>query len=83
MCFLKSLKTYENVEKNISKTALHKFSQHLWYLTEEAAILALFDDEVNEATKIKIVENLTNENILTTGKRYIPSNDEPCGSLYG
>jgi hypothetical protein len=38
-------------------------------LTEEAAILALFDDEVNEATKIKIVENLTNENILTTKKR--------------
>jgi hypothetical protein len=83
MCFLKALKTYENVEINISKAVLHKFSQHLWHLTEEAAILALFDDEVVEATKIKIVENLTNENILAPGKRYISSKDEICGSLYG
>lgn len=83
MCFLKSLKTYESVEKNISKAALHKFSQHLWYLTEEASILALFDDEVDEAIKIKIVENFTNENRSTTGKRYIPSKDELCGLLYG
>lgn len=83
LCFLKSLKKYENVEKNISKAALHKFSQHLWYLTDEAAILSLFDDEVDEATKIKIVASLTKETISTTGKRYIPSKDELCGSLYG
>jgi len=83
LCFLKSLKKYENVEKNISKAALHKFSQHLWYLTDEAAILSLFDDEVDEATKINIVASLTNETISTTGKRYIPSKDELCGSLYG
>lgn len=82
LCFLKSLKKYENVEKNISKAALHKFSQHLWYLTDEAAILSLFDDEVDKATKIKIVVSLTKENISTTGKRYIPSKDELCGSLY-
>jgi hypothetical protein len=68
MCFLKSLKTYENIEKNISKAALNKFCQHLWYLTDEVAILALFDGEVDETTKIKIVENLTKENISTTEK---------------
>jgi hypothetical protein len=45
-------------------------------LTDEAANLALFDDEVNEATKMKIVENLTKENISPTGKRYIPSKDK-------
>lgn len=44
-------------------------------MTDEAAILSLFDDEVDEGTKINIVENLTKENMSTSGKRYIPSKD--------
>ena len=47
LSFLKSMKAYENVDENISKAALQKFSQHLWYLTDEAAVLSLFDDEVD------------------------------------
>ncbi|GBP10773.1 hypothetical protein EVAR_6322_1 [Eumeta japonica] len=31
LCFLKRLKEYETVDKLISKAALNKFSQHLWY----------------------------------------------------
>ncbi|KAK5639272.1 hypothetical protein RI129_011764 [Pyrocoelia pectoralis] len=48
LCFLKRHKEYETVDKLISKAALSKFSQHLWYLSEEIAVLSLFDDEVNE-----------------------------------
>ncbi|GBO15867.1 hypothetical protein AVEN_184973-1 [Araneus ventricosus] len=48
LCLLKSLKAYENVNESIPKAALQKFSQHLWYLTDETAVLALFDDNVDE-----------------------------------
>lgn len=83
LCFLKSMKAYEKIDSNVSKAALQKFSQHLWYLTDEVAALSLFDDDVSLEFKIKMVENLTKENPSTHGKRYIPSKEELCGSLYG
>ncbi|GBM05332.1 hypothetical protein AVEN_46873-1 [Araneus ventricosus] len=55
LCFLTSLKAYEKVNESISKPALQKFIQHLWYFTDEIAVLALFDDDVDEETKLKIV----------------------------
>jgi hypothetical protein len=82
-CFLKSLKVYENVDESISKAALHKFCQHLWYLTEEVAVLTLFDNDVSQETKEKIVANLNKESFSTHEKRYIPSKEKLCGSLYG
>ncbi|GBL78847.1 hypothetical protein AVEN_48840-1 [Araneus ventricosus] len=83
LCFLKSLKPYEKVNESISKAALQKFSQHLWYFTDEIAVLALFDDDVDEETKLKMVANLHREIFSTHEKRYIPSKEELCGSLYG
>ncbi|GBN73687.1 hypothetical protein AVEN_38313-1 [Araneus ventricosus] len=83
LCFLKSLKAYEKVNESISKAALQKFSQQLWYLTDRIAVLALFDDDVDEETKLKMVANLHREIFSTHEKRYIPSKDELCGSLYG
>ncbi|GBM94466.1 hypothetical protein AVEN_274004-1 [Araneus ventricosus] len=80
-CFLKSLKAYKNVNESISKASLQKFSQHLWYLTDEIAVLAL-DDDVDEETKLKMVANLHRENFSTHEERYIPSKEELCGSLY-
>jgi hypothetical protein len=68
LCFLKSLKDYENVNESISKAALQKFLQHLWYLTDEIAVLALFDDDVDEETKLKMVSNLRRENFSTREK---------------
>ncbi|GBO36239.1 hypothetical protein AVEN_76814-1 [Araneus ventricosus] len=51
LCFLKSLEAYEKVHESILKAALQKCSQHLWYFTDEIAVLALFDD-VEEETKL-------------------------------
>lgn len=82
LTFIKSLKAYENVDENISKTALQKFSNHLWYLTDEAAVLSLFDDEVDQETKCRMVRNLLKEEQRTFGKRYIPSESGHSGSLY-
>ncbi|XP_046409261.1 uncharacterized protein LOC124174209 [Ischnura elegans] len=82
LCFLKSMKAYEKIDKSISKAALQKIIQHLWYLTDEISVLSLFDDDVDQETKGKMVENLTKENLSTHGKRYIPSKEELCGPLY-
>ncbi|GBN52773.1 hypothetical protein AVEN_124347-1 [Araneus ventricosus] len=67
----------------VSKAASQKFSQHLWYFTEEIAVLALFDDDVDEETKLKMVANLHREIFSTREKRYIPLKEELCCSLYG
>lgn len=83
LCFLKRLKEYETVDKLISKAALSKFSQHLWYLSEEIAVLSLFDDEVNAQTKGNIVVNLQRESLYDSGKRYIPSKEDMSDFLYG
>ncbi|GBN53299.1 hypothetical protein AVEN_246400-1 [Araneus ventricosus] len=82
LCFLNSWKAYEKVNESISKAALQKFSQQLWYFTDGIAVLALFDDDVNEETKLKMVANSHRE-IFSTHERYIPSKEEFCGSLYG
>ena len=83
LCFLKSIKAYENVDEIVSKAALNKFSQHLWYLIDEVAILSLFDDDVDQEAKEKMVMNLHNKNISSILNRYIPSKEELNGSLYG
>lgn len=83
LCFLKAMKAYETVDETISKAAIQKFHQHLWYLTEEVSVLSLFDDDVNQESKVKMVANLAKENSLVHNKRYIPSRKELSGPLYG
>ncbi|GBN24604.1 hypothetical protein AVEN_249577-1 [Araneus ventricosus] len=59
LLFLKSLKAYEKVNGNISKAALQKSSEP--YFTDEITVLALFDVDVDEETKLKIGANLHRE----------------------
>lgn len=82
LCFLKAMKAYETVDKTISNAAIQKFCQHLWYLAEEVAILSLFDDDINQESKVKIVANLAKENPSVHNKRYIPSREELSGPLF-
>ena len=53
---------YETVDKLISKAALSKFTHYLWYLSEEIAVLLLFD-EANKERKANIVANLQRESL--------------------
>lgn len=71
LCFLKTLKQYENIDKEISKSAFAKFCQHLWYLSPECAIFSLFDNDVELETKAKMVANFSKENVSNNIKRYI------------
>ena len=79
LCFLKILKGYDKVDKVISQAALSKFCQHLWYLSEEIAALSLFDNAVDEETKVRIVANLE----LIFQKKYFPTKEEISRSLHG
>lgn len=83
LCFLKAMKAYETIDKSISKAALQKFCQHLWYLTDEVSILSLFDDDVGLDTKVKMIANLAKENPTAHNKRYMASKEELCGPLFG
>lgn len=81
--FFKDPKKYESIDILISKAALSKFSQHLWYLCEEIVILSIFDDEVDEQPKGKMIANLQRERFFESRKRYVPSKEEMSDSLYG
>lgn len=79
LCFLKALKDDEKVDTIISKAAISK----LRYLCEETVILSLFDNEVDNQTKMKMIANLNRDKISDFDKRYIPSKEEMSQTLFG
>ena len=58
LMLIKTLCKYEDVNKQISEVALSKLKNHLWYLCPETSVLSLFDSQVSEETKKKMVEKL-------------------------
>lgn len=81
--FLKAVKGYNEIDETISNAAVSKFCKHLWYLSEEAVILSLFDDEVDDKTKTNMLVNLNRGQISDFNKRYIPTSDEMSESFFG
>ncbi|GBN10386.1 hypothetical protein AVEN_116134-1 [Araneus ventricosus] len=77
LMFLKKLKKYENINQGISSIPFKKFCNHLWYLNEESSILAIFDKNVNIASKKRIIENLKRENLHTERKCIVQPNEVP------
>lgn len=65
LLFLKEIDNYSRDNADISSIALKKLLQHLWYLSEELVILALFDDEVSNEIKRSMVQALER-----TGEEY-------------
>lgn len=59
--FLQKLYAYRKIDNTISRIALHKFCNHLWYLTPEMAALAFFDKLIGKETKLKMVEAIKNK----------------------
>ena len=57
---LKTLVKYKESEEKIATIALKKFSNHLWYLSEELIALAFFDEEISIEMKNKMREALEN-----------------------
>jgi len=57
--FLGDLYLYKDINEHISRVALLKFCNHLWYLSPEASALAFFDNNVPDETKILMVQAMT------------------------
>lgn len=69
--FIKSLKSYEIVDSQISTAAIKKLCNHLWYLNEEAAALAFFDESIPLETKQLMVKALKKKSSINSTKRLI------------
>ena len=58
--------------------ALQSVKRHLWYLTEECVIFSLFDDELEDAERQRIAQNLLQYPVpgqFTTGKPVFPDHN--------
>ena len=67
--FIKSLKSYEIVDSQISTAAIKKICNHLWYLSEEAAALSFFDESIPFETKHLMVEAFKKKSSINSTKQ--------------
>lgn len=56
--FIKKLYNYKNDDKKIAETALKKFINHLWYLSDECVIFSIFDNRVTIEQKRKMANKM-------------------------
>ena len=67
---MKTLVQFESVDLDIAKAAQSKFKNHLWYLIPKFAALSLFDDEVTDECKMKMISGLEEDEIFDGAKRF-------------
>lgn len=60
----------------MSHKLMQKFSQYLWFLSEDFAVVSLFDNNTDEHTEGNIIANSQRESLCNYGKRYIPSSND-------
>lgn len=56
--FIKDLIDFAKFDKKLVNAIVHKFSGHLWYLSEENIAMSFFDKEISVADRRKMVANL-------------------------
>ncbi|KAL4132318.1 hypothetical protein QTP88_009490 [Uroleucon formosanum] len=61
LLFIQKLYNYSSIDNNISRVAMNKFRNHLWYLTPEAVALAFFDKSISIESKRKMIVKLNNK----------------------
>lgn len=61
LLLLKTLIDYSSIHSDISKSTSVKFSNHLWYLSQELVSLAFFDRRVSSSTKRLMVSAMQSE----------------------
>lgn len=69
----KMIDSYKIDDENISHETKKTFSRHLWYLNEELAGLAFFDDDVDENIKLQMVKNMLTKNGNGNDVRFDPA----------
>ena len=63
--FLKELVKYKNNDKVLAEQAIHKFINHLWYLSEECAAFSIFDERISDEIRGKMAKKLLQTEILS------------------
>lgn len=58
LVLMKELKRYSEINDAISKHAIGKFKEHLWYLGPELVVLSLFSDKVSDIVKRRMFEKM-------------------------
>lgn len=58
LIFIKELERYAVINKRVSKLAIEKFNNHLWYLSPESVVLSLFSDKVPDHIKHRMFEKM-------------------------
>ena len=56
--FFLNFNVYQQVDEKISRIAIHKLCNHVWYLAPKTPALAIFDDDIGCDTKKRMVEAL-------------------------
>jgi hypothetical protein len=56
--FLNKLEEYKLHIKRVADVALKKIINHLWYLNSECVTFSIFDDRVDNSTKLKMAERI-------------------------
>lgn len=69
LTFMQDLIEYKAVNSSVSKAACSKMINHLWYLSEQLAIISLFDDNVPLPIKQKMIQALNKNEINTDPKK--------------
>lgn len=55
---IKELERYAVINRRVSKLAIEKFDNHLWYLDPESVVLSLFSNKVPDHIKHRMFEKM-------------------------
>lgn len=69
LTLMQQLTLYKKINSTVSQAALKKMVRHLWYLSDQLAIMSLFDDSIDLTVKKKMIENLTKKKSSNTKTR--------------
>lgn len=81
LTLIQELIKYRKFNARVSETALRKFSNHLWYLSEDLIALAFFDGSVSNEVKVKMVKNMQNREVTAITSRRAEINLKDCETL--
>lgn len=81
LMLMKSLLSYKTINSAVSKNASEKMANHLWYLSEELAGLALFDTNVLPEIKKKMVTAMKSRKRTVSNKKRFLINKKKLKTL--
>ena len=61
--FLKELVKYKNYDQIVADQGIHKFINHLWYLSEECAAFSIFDERLSDEIRREMAQKILQKDI--------------------